>query len=446
MIKVNLLVSTILLTMVLSLLVPGARADTEMPVHGYVLPNGMQVLLHEDHRTPLVATNLTYFVGPIHETAGTLGVSQVISTLMSMRTGHLKRSPNLLLQNAGAAETHCSTVLDETQCTAALPAANLETALWVESDRLGFLAHTLDAALVTEAVRRLRRQQSLHRGLYRYNQAERLAWEAIFPTAPALREEAPSESLEVVGFSAQVVRDIVEKYYVPANARLVLSGDFERGRAQALIAKYFGSLTSPPRAAKPEASKKRLATQTVVNHSEALGQRPMMRVLWLTPGSENPDSTTAGLLPLLLARGYRGLLQRELVERRRLATSVAVEHLLGRAQSVFAVTVLADREEALRDCLPAVDAILAALARGDVPEEELQNTKGASQVATLQDLHDIRKKAALLQAMTPAYSVEHGLERQLQRRSQVQPADVASYVQSHLPPGHRVVLYAIPAR
>lgn len=161
MIKANLLAASVFLGTALSLLATAAQADSDVPVHGYVLPNGLQVQLHEDHRTPFVATNLTYFVGPSHETTGTHGVSQVIRTLMTMRTSHIESAPARRLQNAGAAGTDCTTQLDQTSCTAALPSANLETALWVESDRLGFLSHAVDPALVSQAVRRISWQRSL---------------------------------------------------------------------------------------------------------------------------------------------------------------------------------------------------------------------------------------------------------------------------------------------
>lgn len=449
MIKANLLAASVFLGTALSLLATAAQADSDVPVHGYVLPNGLQVLLHEDHRTPFVATNLTYFVGPSHETTGTHGVSQVIRTLMTMRTGHIESAPARRLQNAGAAGTDCTTQLDHTSCTAALPSANLETALWVESDRLGFLSHALDPALVSQAVRHISWQRSLLAVAVPYGEAGQRAWDALFPLPQSLREQPLSESLAVVGISEPVIREFVAKYYVPANARLVLSGDFERERAQALIAKYFGFLPNPPRASKPPKPAEtppRLATELVVHHKETKGRLPGVQILWLTPGSGNPDSVVADLLPPLLAHGYRGLLRRELVEGRRLATSVTVEHLLGHVQSVFVITILSEREDSLRHCLPAVDAMLADLAGGTVPAQELQNAKLAADVETLQDLHDIREKAALLQATTPPYSVQSGLERQLQSRGQMQPADVARYVQKHLPPTRRVVVYAIPAR
>lgn len=446
MIKTNLLAASVFLGTALSLLATAAHADSDVPVHGYVLANGLQVMLQEDHRTPFVATNLTYFVGPSNEAQGTYGVSQVIRTLMTMRTGHIASAPARRLQNAGAAGTDCTSKLDQTSCTAAVPSANLETVLWVESDRLGFLSHALDPTLVLHAVRRIGWQRSLLATALPYEEAGQRAWDALFPLPQSLREQPLAESLDVVGISEPVVREFVEKYYVPANARLVLSGDFDRDRAQALIAKYFASLPNPPRASKPAGSPPRLATELVVHHAETKGRLPGMQILWLTPGSGNPDSVAADLLPPLLSHGYRGLLRRELVEGRRLASSVTVAHWVGRTQSVFAVTILSDRESSLRHCLPAVDAMLADLASGTVAAQELQNAKLAADVETLQDLHDIRKKAALLQATTPPYSVQSGLERQLQSRGQTQPADVARYVQNYLPATRRIVLYAIPAR
>ncbi len=204
-----------------------------------ILKNGLEYILYQDKSIPLVSVNIWYKVGSAYETKGKTGLAHLFEHMMFQGSANvLKEMHFRYIQEAGGT-LNGSTSSDRTNYYEKLPANNLELALWLESDRMGFFLPAL-----TEEKLNNQKDVVKNERLERYdNQPYGLAWELLITN---LYPENHPYSWSTIGFLKDIesytfedVKNFFQKYYSPNNACLVIAGDFEKDNAISLITKYF---------------------------------------------------------------------------------------------------------------------------------------------------------------------------------------------------------------
>src|SRR5215210_8416300 len=209
------------------------------------LDNGLRVILHEDHSTPIVAVNIWYHVGSKNEVRGRTGFAHLFEHMMFQGSKHYDNDFFVPLQEAGGT-LNGSTNSDRTNYWEVVPSNFLELALWLESDRLGYLLDALTEEKLTnqrDVVKNEKRQNYDNRpyGLV----SERLA-SAMYPSDHPYRWLTIGSMEDLDAASLEDVSDFFRRFYTPNNASLVIAGDFERGEARRLVEKYFGPIRRGP--------------------------------------------------------------------------------------------------------------------------------------------------------------------------------------------------------
>ncbi|HMN49941.1 MAG TPA: pitrilysin family protein [Ignavibacteriaceae bacterium] len=203
------------------------------------LKNGLEYILYEDKSIPLVSVNIWYKVGSAYETKGKTGLAHLFEHMMFQGSANVPKEMHFrYIQEAGGT-LNGSTSSDRTNYYEKLPANNLELALWLESDRMGFFLPAL-----TEEKLNNQKDVVKNERLERYdNQPYGLAWELLITN---LYPESHPYSWSTIGFLKDIesytfedVKNFFQKYYSPNNACLVIAGDFEKDNAISLITKYF---------------------------------------------------------------------------------------------------------------------------------------------------------------------------------------------------------------
>lgn len=422
-----------------------AEADQLIPVENYRLKNGLQVILHEDHRAPFVAVQVTYHFGPLYEQSKTRGAAHLIEHLMEGSTEHLKPgTPGAHLRRMGAVKIHLDLEPDRTDSWSVVPSANLEPALWVESDRMGFRlpAVTREDIATNKKLIELEDHQRLSTVPYVVGDDQLSAaliplghsfsgnWRGIVPAVSRPAELAP----------------ILRRFYVPSNATLVLAGDFTWKDAVSLVDKYFSSLPTMPPPAMPQIELGAIEREVVLKQTDAVARRPRVRLGWLAPALKQADSAVAELVALLLDRGTSGRLYEQLIRPAGLAQDVRATRVVRSPQSLLLITAYAERETALPEIVKGIDVVLKELASTEVSADELTAVKRRHANQRLLQLHDILNKAHLLQTYNHHLGMPDGLEQELARIEQVSAAQVQKFVRDYLAPAHRVVLYQAAAQ
>src|SRR5438874_9768076 len=226
-----------------------AAALPQIPFEKIQLPNGLTVIYSEDHRAPVVAVDLWYHVGAVNGRAGRSGFAHLFEHLMFQGSKHLhgdERTVFAALERNGATNLNGTTEWDRTNYFETMPADRLEVALWLESDRMGFLLDTVDQKkLDTQRdVVRNEKRQSIEN--VPYGRAEERLCELLYPEPNPYFGYVIGSHEDLKAASLDDVKDFFRTYYSPSNASLAVVGDFDPAKVKPLIEKYFGPIVRGP--------------------------------------------------------------------------------------------------------------------------------------------------------------------------------------------------------
>ena len=229
---------------------PGNAARLpEIPFEKYQLANGLHVILHEDHSTPIVAVNVWYHVGSKNERPGRTGFAHLFEHMMFQGTQHYDKDYFGPLQQAGG-QLNGSTNQDRTNYWETVPSNYLELALWMESDRMGFLLPAMTQEKLDnqrDVVRNERRQSYENRP---YGLVYEVMLAGMYPPGHPYSWPTIGSMADLAAASREDVADFFRRYYHPANASLCMAGDFDPAAAKRLVEKYFGPIPAGPKVAK----------------------------------------------------------------------------------------------------------------------------------------------------------------------------------------------------
>jgi predicted Zn-dependent peptidase len=228
-----------LLTGLFSLLSFGALADNDrayIPYEKYELDNGLEVILHQDGKTGSVAVSLWAHVGGLNEKEGRSGFAHLFEHLMFQGTPHVGDDMHFkYLQQAGGKSINGTTSFDRTNYFEVVPANELELALWLESDRLGWLMEGVTQAKLDEQ-REVVKNERLQRTENRpYGLGQEKLWQAMFPPSHPYYGKVIGSMADLDAASMDDVKDFFGRFYAPSNMTLALAGNFEVGPTKVLI-------------------------------------------------------------------------------------------------------------------------------------------------------------------------------------------------------------------
>ncbi len=420
--------------------------DLEIPFEKYTLDNGLEVILHQDNRVPLVAVNVWVHVGAFHEPDGRSGFAHLFEHLMFEGSAHAEH-PITVLERLGATQINGTTSFDRTNYFQTVPSHHLETALWLESDRLGFLLPALTEENLEgqqEVVMNERRQvyDASPYGLARIE-----AFNALFPHPHPYNNMVIGSMEDIAAATMDDVRSFFDTWYAPANVTLTVAGDFEREEVEGLIEKYFGSLPARPRPERPDIPKARLEEKVVIHHDEPLGPLAQVMILWHSPAAFEPGDAEARVLAMLLSTGRSARLQRRLVFDKRIAQSVSSYQWGTGHQSIFGITATARPGTTTDELLAEIDAELDEIRKAGPADEELLrvvNRIETRSLSGLQRLGGFGGRADQLQYYNHHLGDPGYLAEDISRFRAVTSACVRAFVEETLCPERRVILHAVP--
>jgi len=423
----------------------GARAaDPEagrlvLPVHQAHLANGMQVILHEDHATPIVAVDLWYHVGSKDEEPGRQGFAHLFEHLMFQGSKHVPEDTYFrYLERAGASNVNGTTDADRTNYFETVPKNRLELALWLESDRMGFLLDHVDEQTFAgqrDVVKNERRQNYENAP---YGLVGQYVDEALYPAAHPYHHLAIGSPGDLDLATLGDVRKFFQTWYVPNNATLVIAGDFEPDATLALVEKYFGPIPGaavPPRPPVPRvdlAGEMRLEIEAGVELARVV-------LAWPTPPFFAPGDAELDLLARALAAGKTSRLYKRLVYDDQIAQDVSASQGSRQLGSEFEISATAKPGHTPEELLAAIDAELARVRDAGITDAELARSRAAFLSHEAFNLERAGARADTINAYAH-YAGDPGyLPRDIARYEEATVAGVREAARSALPADRRVV-------
>src|ERR1700723_496148 len=425
----------------------GEAAPTAVPsvaFEKYTLPNGLEVILSENHRLPLVAVNIWYHVGPANEHAGRTGFAHLFEHMMFEGSEHVGAKAHFrYLAAAGATGINASPSFDRTNYFETLPSNQLALGLWLESDRMGYLLGTLDQEKLQnqkDVVRNERRQTTENAP---YGLAEEEVYHRLFPATHPYYANVIGSHADIEAAGLDDVRDFFRQYYSPNNASLAIVGDFDRAQAKQLVAKYFGSIPRGPVVPKIEVQTPPVPTQRSAVVSDRV-ELPRVYMAWITPAIYAPGDAESDFLAYVLGGGKSSRLYKSSVHDKQIAEDVSADNsglLLG---SVFEIEATAKPGVKPEELQKAIDGVLAQFRSQGPIEAELVRARNVLQTGLVESLESFGEVADRLNQYNQYLHDPGYFETDFQRYSRVTAADLKRAAKSDLSPDHRVVVYGVP--
>jgi zinc protease len=415
-----------------------------LPYAKRTLPNGLDVIVHEDRRVPIVAVNLWYHVGSKNERRGRTGFAHLFEHLMFEGSEHYNGGYFLPLQQAGAL-LNGSTNGDRTNYWEVVPTSALELALWMESDRMGYLLPALTRERFETqrgVVLNERRQNYENRP---YGMALMALSAALFPPDHPYHWLTIGDAEDLRAMEFEDVRSFFRTYYHPANASLALAGDIESERGFELAETYFGEIPpgEKPSSVQADASVAREIRLVLEDRVEL----PRVYMAWHSPAMFAEGDGEADLLADLLANGKTSRLYRTLVYDKRMALDVSAYQHSREISSFFLLASTAAPGQSLTEITALIDERIQQLADEGPLGEEMERGLAQAEAHFMYRLQTVGGFGGKSDQLN-AYNVFRGdpdfFADDLERYRRATRESVRATARKHLAFDRRVLLSIVP--
>ncbi|HVU02044.1 MAG TPA: pitrilysin family protein [Polyangiaceae bacterium] len=428
----------------------GASDPYAIPFEKYSLENGLEVILHRDPSLPLVAVNVWYHVGPSNEPAQRSGFAHLFEHLMFEGSAHVGHEFDHLLESVGASSVNGTTSWDRTNYFETVPRQHLGLALWLESDRMGFLLDALTEERLDvqrDVVKNERRQ---HYENSPYGPSELVLYETLFPPAHPYHGAVIGSMEDLSRASLEDVKAFFRAFYAPSNATLAIAGDFDESDAKAMIRKYFGTLPKAPRPATPPHPEAKLS-QEIRKDVEEPVQLARVAMGWLTPPAYTQEDGVLDVVTTLLAGGKATRLYQDLVVKKKVASDVSASLDSNALASMLEIDTTVSAAVDPKKAEEAVDEAVRSLGKDGPTPAELDRAKRRIRLHVLSDLQRLdgeggeSGRVGTLQRMNHYLGDPGKLPEYIARISAVTAEDVKRATVTYLSPKARVVVTTRPA-
>jgi zinc protease len=430
---------------------PGRAGDPDaakitLPFRDTVLDNGLRVVLHEDHAAPLVAVSIWYHVGSKDEPAGRHGFAHLFEHVMFQGSKHVPEDTYFrYLERAGASNINGTTNTDRTNYFETIPKNRLELALWLESDRMGFLLDHVDNQTFAgqrDVVKNERRQNYENAP---YGMVPQFVVEALYPPAHPYHHLTIGSPQDLDAATLDDVKQFFRTWYVPNDATLVVAGDIDPDETLKLVTRYLAPIpqgTLPERL--PPASVE-LTAEARVN-VEAGVELGRVVVVWPTPPNYAPGDGELDLVARALVAGGTSRLYKRLVYDDQIAQDVSANQSSQQLASRFEISATAKPGHTPEELLKAIDEELAKVRDTGVTDPELGRARTGFLATSAFDLEQVGRRADHLNAYAH-YTGDPGfLPKDIARYEGATTASLREAVRTWLPPDRRVVVMVRPTK
>jgi zinc protease len=420
-----------------------AQATPRIQFEKYKLPNGLEVILHEDHSTPIVAVDTWYHVGSGDELVGRTGFAHLFEHIMFMGSQNVPVGAFDQMLEAAGADNNGSTTEDRTNYYETLPSNALALALWLDADRMGFLLPTMDLAKVNlqrDVVKNERRQSVDNRP---YGRADETILAVLYPKSHPYSWPVIGSMTDLSAASLADVQNFFKTYYAPNNATLTIAGDFDPAAVKKMVAQYFGSIPRGPEV------KRRLTVPAVMIQRDTFlvledkVQLPRVFYTWHSVKGFSPDDAALDILAQVIANDKNSRLYKKLVYELQIAQNVGAFQDGSRLDGKFQINVTPKPGQSVTDIDRIVKAEIANVISNGIAPRELQRAQNLYKASFLNRLASNLGKAEILNSYNYFVGNPDFVQQDAARYERVTAADVQRVAKAYL--GRpKVVLTVVP--
>jgi zinc protease len=423
-----------------------AQPALEVPFRQFKLANGLNVILHRDASVPVVAINVWYHAGSANERPGRTGFAHLFEHLMFEGSKNVAEGEFDTLLEAAGANNNGSTNGDRTNYVIDVPANALDLALFLESDRMGYLLDTMTPARVDgqrDVVKNERRQSYENRP---YGMADIEIDEMLWPEGHPYHWPTIGYMEDLTAASHDDVVQFFKTYYAPNNASLVIAGDIDLDAAQRQVEKWFSEIPRGPEVrpiAPPASGLTAVEKRTLFDRVRL----PRLHLAWLTPRRFAPGDAALDVLSFVLANGKNSRLYKRLVYDMQIAQDVTAYQGSAALGSAFRIIATARPGHTAAELKSAIDEEIARLQREPPTAREVERARNQIEASFYRRMERVGGFGGIADQLNDYYAAGGGPDffaEDLARYTSLTPADVQSAAREWLPAERRVELVVEP--
>jgi zinc protease len=418
----------------------------KVPYEQFTLPNGLNVILHQDKTIPRISVNVWYFVGSGNEKPGRTGFAHLFEHILFEGSKNVPEGKFDEWLEAAGANNNGSTTEDRTNYYEDLPSNALDLALFLESDRMGFLLSSLTDSTVDgqrDVVKNERRQSYENRP---YGKANLELPALLYPKDHPYSWPVIGSMADLTAASRQDVADFFTQYYTPSNASLCIAGDIDLVQARKAIEKWFSDVPAGKPVVPPSPVTAILKEEKRVVMEDKV-QLPRLQMIWLSPANFQPGSAEMDLLSSILGGGKNSRLYKRLVYDLQIAQNVSCFQNSSKFSGEFYVAVTARPGIGLSQLEKVVQEEIDRIKNENPSDRELTRVMNQSESRFLTQIErsgGFSGKANQLNEYFFYTGNPDYFNEDLQRFKSVDPADISAAARKYLRSDARIVMSIVP--
>lgn len=413
-----------------------------IPYKKFKLGNGLTIIIHEDHSDPVVYVDVTYRVGSAREQQGRSGFAHFFEHMMFQGSKHVGDEMHFKYISEAGGELNGTTNLDRTNYFEVVPSNNLEMALWLEADRMGFL---LDS--VTQQKFEVQRATVKNERGQRYDNAPYgLIYEK---TGEALFPQGHPYSWTTIGYIEDLNRVDVNdlkrfylRWYGPNNAVLTISGDVNTTEALAMATKYFGDIPVGPEVNKQAAQSAKLDKDRYISYEDNV-KFPLVKLSWPTSEVYSKDEAALDALSSILYGDKSSPFYINFIKNQQ-ASSVSIYNNANELAGQFEIVMRGNKDAKLAELEAAIRKTLNDWETKGISDDELAKFKASTQSQFYNSLTSVKGKGSRLAAYETFAGTADYIQNDLQRYLNVSKEDILNVYKKYIKGKPCVILSCVP--
>jgi len=432
---------------------PAFADDPKIAFEKYKLANGLEVILAPDPSVPLVAVNVWYHVGSGDEVVGRSGFAHLFEHMMfqgsknvctAFKSQEMCDQHFPVLRKIGSTEQNGTTNSDRTNYYEVIPSNQLETALWLESDRMGYMLDLLDRKALDNQIDVVRNERRQRYDNVPYGKARFALAEALYPLGHPYRYMTIGKHEDLLAASVDDVKSFFKTWYVPANATIAIVGDFETAEAKKLVDKWFGTLPASTKPVGRKVPPHQVKAQTV-NVSDPFAEQRQITFAWISPANYAEGDAELDVAASALAAEGRGSLYKSLVYDKQLATRVSAGQGGAGFSGTFQISVTLRRDADAAVAQQIVLDEISRLSKDLISDADLAREVASKEAWSIRGLENFNSRANALQGWNHYLGDPGKLSWDLDRYRKTTTEKIRAAITKYLVPANAVIVTTTPA-
>lgn len=407
-------------------------AELKIDYEKYVLDNGLEVILHEDHSDPLVAVAILYHVGSNREKPGRTGFAHFFEHMLFQNSENVGKGNFFKKIEEMGGTLNGGTSYDQTVYFEVVPNNALERVLWMESDRMGFMINTVTEPVLENEKQVVKNEKRQRVDNQPYGHTSYVTGKALYPEGHPYNWTVIGSLEDLQAATIDDVKEFYDQWYGPNNATMVIAGDFDPAEAKQLVEKYFGELEARGEDEPMEPQPVELAETKRLMHEDNFATLPELRLTFPTVEQGHPDSYALNYLGQLLSQGKRAPFYQEIVEGRKLAPGTSSYNGARELAGEFVIRVRANPGTDLDSVHQAIFTALDNFEQNGIDDRDMERIKNSLETDFYGGLSSVLFKSFQLARYNEFWGSPDALTEEIEKIQSVTKADIMRVYEKYI--------------